>query len=176
MTLNAPTMASTVPAKTAHPVGPEVPLVLIACPFCRLRAKAGPSRGRPAPSLDRRLSQRLLLQVLVLRVVDYARAAELAELLELVRTRDAGCSALRGLGLRGHPDVLGRHLRTSDDVRQTAYERQDDHEDDPHPLLPARQVVPPDDVRDQSNEDPDRHDPEEEQDRVPEDVEKRRFR
>src|SRR3954463_15791077 len=132
MTLNAPTMASTVPAKTAHPVGPEVPLVLIACPFCRLRAKARPSRGRPAPSLDRRLSQRLLLQVLVLRVVDYARAAELAELCQLVRSRDSGCGPLRGLGLGRHANVLSRHLWPGDDVGQTADERQDDHEDDPH--------------------------------------------
>src|SRR3954470_25043097 len=99
MTLNAPTMASTVPAKTAHPVGPEVPLVLIACPFCRLRAKGAAVRGRPAPSLDRRLSQRLLLQILVLRIVEDARAAEVAELLQLVRSRDTGCGPLRGLGL-----------------------------------------------------------------------------
>src|SRR6187551_4034845 len=138
MTLNAPTMASTVPAKTAQPVGPEVTLVLIACPFCRLRAEARPSRGRPAPSLESRLSQRLLLQVLVLRVVDDARAAEIVELLQLVRSRDAGSGPLRGLGLRSQANVLSRHLRAGDDVRQTAYERQDDHEDDPHRLPPAR--------------------------------------
>src|SRR5215213_3038715 len=99
MTLNAPTMASTVPAKTAQPVGPDVTLVLITCPFCRLRGRGAVVTRTPAPSLDRRLSERLLLQVLVLRVVDHARAAEIAELLELIRTRDAGCSALRGLGL-----------------------------------------------------------------------------
>src|SRR6185503_16240652 len=111
MTLNAPTMASTVPAKTTQPVGPEVALVLMACPFCRLRAAARPSPRTPAPSLDWRLRERLLLQVLVFRVVDDALAAELAELGQLVRCRDACGSPLRGLRLRGHANVLSRHLR-----------------------------------------------------------------
>src|SRR4029450_12911655 len=99
MMLNAPTIASTVPAKTAHPVGPDA-LVLMPS----LLSLGGPRRGRledaRARAMSQRLgSQRLLLELFVLPVVDDALAGKLVELRELVRRGHSCRCALCRLGL-----------------------------------------------------------------------------
>src|SRR5262245_61555816 len=102
----------------------------------------------------------------------------------LARRRLALCRLLRcdrshvvlELGARRGllPDVAVGHVPAlGDQVHQDSEERQEDHEDAPGGLGPAADVVPPEDVREDPEQDQEPREPEEEDEHGPEDVHER---
>src|SRR5262245_13700192 len=141
--------------------GGAVSVAVMSAPPSAKAAGADASATRRPPEAPRatslHLQHRRLLGRLVLLRGDLALVAELRELGHLVRRRIAGgppLTLLRGLD---HLLVLLRHLRPRDHVDQQADERQDEDQQDPPGLAQPGDVVAPEDVGEDRDEDPDDH-------------------